>query len=151
MKLRLYYCTPLEAHITEEQCEANQKRAENAARLSGRRCGGVGTGAPTWVPKIGQKCLIWLRPCLDCPGVRALARRNGEEPRVEEVAKRAQPTPVHQVPSHLLGRRLDMSLRGKRKERREAEEEQDSAQDAPKPGGPRAGNWGVSYPSGRRR
>ena len=50
MKLRLFHCTPLKAHITQEQCEANQKRAEKAASVSRRQLGGVGTGAPSWIP-----------------------------------------------------------------------------------------------------
>ncbi len=137
MKLRLFHCTPLEAHITEEQCEANQKRAEKAASLSGRQRGGVGTGAPPSISRVGSECLIRLRPCLDCPGVRVLARRSHEKARVVEVAARPQPTPVHQVPPSLLGRRMDMSLRSKRRERREAEQEAaDEARqaDAPDPG-----------------
>ena len=120
MKFYLYPCpmnAPLETHITHPQCEANRKRAAKAARLSPRPCGGVGTGGPVSIARVGSECLIWLRPCLDCPGVRELARRNGERPRILEAPARAQPASVLQIPSRLLGRRMDMSLRAKRRER----------------------------------
>jgi hypothetical protein len=69
--LLVYRCPPLEARITERQCSLNRDRARRAEQRTKRRRA---------MTSEDECALLWLRPCLSCPGVTHRAREMSEMP-----------------------------------------------------------------------
>ena len=93
MNRTLYHCWPYDARISEETCRTNRARAEE--HHSGKAKPRARTDEAIHF-FTGQRAR--LRPCLTCPGVRALARHGAKPPEVVQLVpgmeSKPWPTPT---------------------------------------------------------
>jgi len=81
-RVLLWRCVKLDGNplITERQCDVNHERASEAQRATRIRSTSFGHDF-TEQRRIEAACaLVWLSPCIGCPGVSALARRRRDGP-----------------------------------------------------------------------